>query len=161
MKKIIFIVSILCLGTGVQAEDVVNSIDELVAESSATSKMTVKELYKGDRYRDPFAELSAGETVSTREEKEFSIETFSIHSLKLKGLMKEKAGNYAIIIDEDTDMGFMLRKSRLFTYQNEKIPGVRGRINMAQQTVTLITDEKDVQVLTLGEEEDEDTAGQE
>ena len=46
--------------------------------------------------------------------------------------------------------------------KNEKIPGVSGRINVAQKSVTLITDEKDVQTLRLGEDEedsDEDPEG--
>ncbi|OIO05303.1 MAG: hypothetical protein AUJ52_13920 [Elusimicrobia bacterium CG1_02_63_36] len=134
------------------AED---DVAALVSESTSTPKLTIDDLYKGGRFRDPFRKVTAGETNVSREDKEFSMETFSIHSLKLKGVMREKGGAYAILIDEETATGFILKQKRLYTYKNEKIPGVTGKINIEQKTVTLITDDKDVQTLRLGEEETE------
>lgn len=138
-----------------------DAVDQLVSESTGTPKRTAADLYRGDRYRDPFAVLSPGRSAAVREAKEFSLETFSIHALKLKGIMREKAATYAILVDRDSGMGFLLRGNRLFTYKNEMIPGVSGRINAAQKSVTLVTAEKDVQTLRLGEEEDGDGAEKE
>lgn len=150
------LVPLLAASVSARAED---DVSVMVSESTNTPKLTVDDLYKGDRFRDPFKKVNPGETVSSREDKEFSLETFSIHSLKLKGVMKEKDGAYAVLIDGETATGFILKNRRLYTYKNEKIPGVSGKINIEQKSVTLITDEKDVQTLRLGESEEEAEGG--
>ncbi len=138
------------------AADAVDRVDQLVAESTGAVRMTISDLYRGDRYRDPFVVLQPGEVAVTSEQREFSFETFSIHALKLKGIMKEKKETYAILVDEELRMSFMLRKGKVLTFKNEAIPGVSGRINAAQKSVTLLTEEKDVQTLRLGEDEEEE-----
>jgi len=163
MRNIIagaFVFFLIAGASNVCAADAIDAVDQIVADSTSTPKRTIEDLYRGDRYRDPFAKLSLGESSVAREEKEFSLETFSIHALKLKGILKEKGATYAILVEEESGMGFMLRKRRLYTYKNEVIPGVSGRINVVQKSVTLLTDEKDVQTLRLGEEEEDEEEGE-
>lgn len=134
-----------------------------VAESTKTVKpRTVDDIYKGSKYRVPFIEISVqsggGAAIQTAL-KEWDPEDFSIHELDLKGIMKDKSGAFAILTDRLAGVGFVLRGTKLFDFKNNRIEGVRGKINVAQKTVYLITPDKDVQTLQLGgdeEEEDED-----
>ncbi|MBI2361757.1 MAG: hypothetical protein HYV15_00005, partial [Elusimicrobia bacterium] len=78
-------------------------------------------------------------------------ENFSIHSLELKGLMRDKKGHTALLFDAATATAFVLRGGRVYDPKKKPIPGVTGTIKMEQKTVTLMTADKDVQTLRLGE----------
>jgi Tfp pilus assembly protein PilP len=79
------------------------------------------------------------------------MENFSIHSLNLKGIMKDGAGAYAILADGQTSASFVLKGGVLFDFRNKRVPGVTGTIQMRRKTVTLMTADKDVQPLKMGE----------
>ncbi|MEK9145958.1 MAG: hypothetical protein AAB339_10140, partial [Elusimicrobiota bacterium] len=77
---------------------------------------------------------------------------FSIHLLNLKGILKDRRGSYAILTDT-LGGSFLLKDGKLFDYKNKPLPGVTGAIQPKQKSVTLMTPDKDVQVLRIGEEE--------
>jgi len=128
-----------------------------VAESTDTVKpRTVEDIYIGAKYRNPFTEVTAaagGRSVSAAA---YNPEDFSIHELDLRGIMRDKTGAFAILTDRVAGVGFVLRQGKLYDYRNKLVPDVKGRINMAQKTVYLITPEKDVQTLRLGEDEEDE-----
>ncbi len=125
------------------------------ASTAPVRPRTIEDIYQGGRYRDPFIPLT-GASAMTTVSKEFVLEDFSIHELQLKGIMRDGAGAYALLIDQTTRAGFILRDGRLYDYKNKRIPGVTGRIDLPQKSVVLVTVDKDVQTLRLGEDEDED-----
>ena len=135
------------------------------ASTGAARAPTVGDLYAGAKYRDPFAALAgAGGLAEQPQAAEDGAEAaeyqFSIHSLSLRGIMKDRRGASAVLVDAKTGQGFILRSGLLFDYKNHRIPGVRGAIHTKQKSVTLTTPEKDSQTLRLGEDEGGD-AGKE
>ncbi len=116
---------------------------------------TVEDIYQGAKYRDPFRKVTAAASRSAASKAEFEIQDFSIHEVELKGIMKDGKGSFAVIVDIATGASLVLRKGRVYTFRNKRIPGVTGRINVAQKTVVLLTADKDVQTLRLGEDDDE------
>lgn len=125
------------------------------AEVAASTAATVGGIYTADRLRDPFSRRSAGKGSA----RVFRMEDFSIHKLSLRGIMKDHASDFALLVDTEYDVSFMLRKGRLYDGKNKPISGIGGTINMNQKMVTLTAPEGDVQVFRLGEEEKE-TAGE-
>ncbi len=128
-----------------------------VAESSETVKpRTVNDIYTGASYRNPFDEVAIKRGgVSMSAAANWDPEDFSIHELDLKGIMRDRTGTFAILTDRLVGVGFLLRGGKLYDYRNNTIPDVTGKINVAQKTVYLITSEKDVQTLHLGEDEED------
>lgn len=124
-----------------------------VEASTAPAKpLTVDDIYGGTKFRDPFMKLGgAGVAVAPSTVKEYDPETFSIHALELKGLMRDKKGYTALLFDASTATSFVLKGGRVYDPKKKPIPGITGTIKMEQKTVTLMTADKDVQTLRLGE----------
>lgn len=85
----------------------------------------------------------------------FNPEEFSIHDLLLKGILKGKAGDYAIFAGAGSGASFLLEGGKLLDASGKPIPGVSGMVRAAQKSVQLTTKDGDVQILKLGEEEEE------
>lgn len=126
------------------------------AISTTTRPPALEDIYWGDKFRDPFSKATVASGGSGKAAKvEYSPEDFSIHELELKGVLKDKTGDFAILVDPRSGMGFMLRGGKLYDAKNALVRGVTGRISVAQKSITLITADKDVQILRLGETEEE------
>lgn len=124
-----------------------------VAEvNTTTSAITVASIYTVEKLRDPFQKggVSAGGTAAL---KDFTPEDFSIHNLSLKGLMKDGGADYALLVDREFGISFVLRNGRLYDIKNKAVRGVSGTIDIRAKRVNIMTADKDVQVLRLGEEE--------
>jgi len=139
-------------------------------ETSTAPARTVEDIYGGAAFPDPFSRGGGGAGGSTTlAVEDFDLEELSIHNLELKGIMTDRKGSsFALFIDPHSKTGLILRNSRLFDYKKRQIPGIKGSINLIQKKVQLITEEKDVQVFYLGEEDadgeefkDEDAPGEE
>jgi hypothetical protein len=151
MRHLLIIVYALAIGaTVVAAEDA--GVD---GSSDTVRPKSIEDIYTGGKLRDPFVALGGAGGAPSSSVTDFDMADFSIHELELKGIMRDKNGAFAMLIDESTRTGFILRRGRVYTYKNERVPGVTGRINLAQKTVVLITVDKDVQTLRLGEDEEE------
>ncbi|MBI3300027.1 MAG: hypothetical protein HYZ75_17820 [Elusimicrobia bacterium] len=122
------------------------------AVAASTKSLSVEEIYGAARLRDPFMKLmGAGIVAPTKAIKEYDPEEFSIHTLELKGVLRDKSGPMALLIDPGTNMSFILRGGKLFDGKRKPVPGVTGSVKIGQKTVTLMTADKDVQTLRLGE----------
>jgi Tfp pilus assembly protein PilP len=122
------------------------------------STYTVATLYTGDRYRDPFvppAMSGAHGGKKKKDDKAAGASAFDIHSLQLRGIMKDAKSEFAIFSAEDGTT-LVLRGGRLYGAQNKRIPGIGGRIHIKQKRAELITADKDVQVYSLGETVEDD-----
>ncbi len=115
---------------------------------------TIEDIYQGAKLRDPYRRVTGAVSRSVAV-KSGEPHDFSIHELELKGIMRDSKGSFAVLVDLATGESLMLRKGRIYTFKNKRIPGVTGRINIAQKTVVLLTADKDVQTLRLGEDEAE------
>lgn len=123
-----------------------------VAEvKSSTPPITVASIYTVEKLRDPFQR--GGASTAAGSSKEFVLEDFSIHNLSLKGLLKDSGTDYALLVDREFGLSFVLRKGRLYDQKNKPVPGITGTIDIRQKQVNVMTMDKDVQVLRLGEEE--------
>ncbi|MEK7656539.1 MAG: hypothetical protein AAB412_02175 [Elusimicrobiota bacterium] len=123
------------------------------AASTEPVRQGVSALYDGERYRDPFQPPKAASTGGGAPIQDSSQpQEFSIHLLNLKGILKDRRGSYAILTDT-LGGSFILKDGKLFDYKNKPLPGVTGAIQPKQKSVTLMTPDKDVQVLRIGEEE--------
>src|SRR5581483_3676664 len=112
-----------------------------VAVSTGTAgEPTVADLYTIEKMhlRDPFvkggaAAASAGGEFETRE--------LNIHNLVLKGLLQDRAGDFALFVDPGSGSNLILKKGILYNQRNQPVPGVSGVIKPKQKTVHLITSE--------------------
>lgn len=130
----------------------------VVESTGGVRALGVDDIYGGAKLRDPFMKLGgSGAAVApvAAPPKDFDPEEFSIHQLELKGIMRDKAGMSAMLVDMNTHFSFILRGGRLYDMRKKPVPGVTGVIQPAQKTVTLTTADKDVQTLRLGEDADE------
>lgn len=119
-----------------------------VVSALGVSTMTVSSLYTGDRVRDPFAAAGAGGPVHVRD---WNVPlVVDIHSVQLRGILQDASSDFALFKTED-GMTLVLRGGVLYDDANKRVPGVRGRIQIKQKRAELITEDKDVQVYTLGE----------
>lgn len=138
-----------------KAKDKAPGVDE---SSGAAKALGVDDIYGGAKLRDPFMKL-AGSGVqaapAAAAAKEFDPEEFSIHQLELKGIMRDKAGWTALLVDMNTRLSFLLRGGRLYDLKKKAVAGVTGVVKPAEKTVVLTTADKDVQTLKLGEDADE------
>ncbi|MEK7383668.1 MAG: hypothetical protein AAB262_10345 [Elusimicrobiota bacterium] len=115
------------------------------------STYTISSLYTGDRVRDPFLPTSMGGAAPTRAADDGTEPAATdIHSLQLRGLMKDRSTDFAIFGSE-TGQTYLLRAGKLFDGRNKRVPGITGRIQIKQKRAELITADKDVQVFVLGE----------
>lgn len=121
---------------------------------TSTSSVSVSSIYTVEKLRDPFIKGGGSVGVSVAGPKEFSLADLSIHSLSLKGLMKDAGTDYALLVDKEFGVSFVLRKGRLYDIRNKPVPGISGTIDIKAKQVNVMTADKDVQVLRLGEEEE-------
>lgn len=131
------------------------------AVSTAPVKaLTPADLYDGAKFRDPFRVLNAGGGggAAPAAPAAYDPETFSIHGLDLKGILKDRSGDYAVLVEAGSGAGFVLRGGQLFDYKNKRVPGVTGIVQFRQKTVVLMTPDKDVQTLRLGEQAESEPA---
>lgn len=122
---------------------------------ASTPAATVASIYTADRIRDPFIAggLGGGGGASA---KPFTHEDFNIHNLQLKGIMKDGADNYAMLNDQEFGVSFVLRRGKLYDMKNKPIANVKGTISAKERTVRLEGPEGDVQVLRLGQTDEEE-----
>jgi len=125
------------------------AVSTVRAEVKASTVATVGSIYNVDRLRDPFARWGASRGPA----RPFKMEDFSIHKLSLRGIMKDEVSDFALFVDNDAGVSFLLRKGRLYDAKSKTVPGVGGAINIKEKMVTLTAPEGDVQVFRLGEEE--------
>lgn len=128
---------------------------EVKSSTAAASAPDVSSVYTAEKLRDPFLKggASGGAPVSAPS-KEFTAEDFNIHNLFLKGIMKDADADYALLVDRGFGTSFILRKGRLYDLKNKPVPGVSGTIDIKAKRVNVMTADKDVQVLRLGEKEE-------
>lgn len=124
----------------------------LVVQAS-TPTATISSIYTVEKLRDPFGHGGGG-GAGAAAAKLFSPDDFNIHNLSLRGIMKDASSDYALLSDPEFGVTFILRKGKLYDSKNKTVPGVTGRIDVKQKTVDLVTQDKDVQVFRLGEEEE-------
>lgn len=118
-------------------------------QASTQAATSVADLYRGERLRDPFSKPGGGDGASVAEE----AEVFSIHALQLKGVMKDRAGDCAVLVTPG-GATYILKRGRLVDPRNKPVPGVTGKVFPLQKKVLLQTPDKDVQVFILGEDEE-------
>jgi hypothetical protein len=116
------------------------------AAALGVSTYTVSTLYTGDQVRDPFLSpsMSGGGAVRVRGG------ALDIHSLELRGILKDAKSDFAIFSGDD-GATFILRGGRLYNGHNKRVPGITGRIKIKQKRAELVTADKDVQIYSLGE----------
>lgn len=131
---------------------------EVDASTGGVRALAVDDIYGGAKLRDPFMKLAGAGVAAAAvaaPPKDYDPEEFSIHQLELKGIMGDKAGLTALLVDMNSRFPFILRGGRLYDMRKKPVKGVTGVIKPAQKTVTLTTADKDVQTLRLGEDADE------
>lgn len=135
------------------------------ATAQALTPTTLEELYPSAGLRDPFAPVAGvgggkGVKDAPAAGPAMTSDDFSIHNLELKGIMEDRTGGFAILIDPRYGASFVLRRGKLFDQRNKPVPGVTGEVKAKQRIVQLVAGpEKDVQILTMNEREDEDYEG--
>lgn len=140
------------LGTASRAQAVGAAVPAKVDASTPT--ISVSSIYTVEKLRDPFIKSGGGASLAVAGPKEFSIEDFNIHNLSLKGLMKDAGMDYALLVDREFGLSYVLRKGKLYDIRNKPLPGISGTIDIKAKQVNVITVDKDVQVLRLGEDEE-------
>lgn len=123
------------------------------ASTRPASAPLATDLYRSERLRDPFVEPRAGGGTMTLGAVAAEPAEFSIHALALKGILGERSGGMALLIEPVSGATYILRSGRLYDYKNKPVPGVTGAVLPRQKTVRLQTPDKDVQTFILGEEE--------
>lgn len=115
------------------------------------STYTVSTMYTGDRVRDPFMPPSMG-GPSRVHEKGAGAPALDIHSLQLRGIMQDGKTDFALFATDEGST-LILRGGRLYD-GNKAVPGISGRIHIKQKRAELVTADKDVQIFSLGEQDD-------
>jgi hypothetical protein len=126
------------------------TVDTSFSTSSVTSPTTI---YTGEKQRDPFVPFSAG--GGTIVSKPYNADDFNIHSLSLRGIMKDTAADYALFTDRNSGATFILRRGKLYDPKNKVVPGIAGKLKVKDKWAQLETSDHDVQIFRLGEEEKE------
>lgn len=121
------------------------------AAALGVSTYTVSTLYTGDKVRDPFLPPSVGGGPARPRDKNAPI-VVDIHSLELRGIMKDAKSDFAIF-SMDTGGTLILRGGRLYDDHNKRVPAITGSIKLKQKRAELVTADKDVQIYSLGESE--------
>lgn len=128
---------------------------------------TVEEIYLGAGKRDPFLAVAgtAAKAVAPKDGEPVLApgmmpeEDFSIHGLEVKGVMEDRTGGFAILVDSKFGASFVLKRGKLFDVRNKPVPGVTGSVKARQKTVTLIGPDRDKRVLTMAEKEEDGAPG--
>ena len=144
--------ALLLLGTASRAQAAGAAAPAEVDASTPT--MPISSIYTVEKLRDPFIKGGGSASFAVAGPKEFSIEDFNIHNLSLKGLMKDAGMDYALLVDKEFGLSYVLRKGRLYDIRNKPLPGISGTIDIKAKQVNVMTADKDVQVLRLGEDEE-------
>lgn len=126
------------------------------AQVQASTAATIGSIYTVERLRDPFARTTGSSGGGSG--KPFTPEDFNIHNLSLRGLMKDAGTAYALFTDAQFGATFILRWGKLYDPKGKPVKGVSGSLDLKKKTAHLMTQDKDVQVFTLGEKA-EDEAG--
>lgn len=116
------------------------------AQPTAPQGPSVASIYTAERLRDPFRADTGGTVVKRK----FSAAEFNIHNLTLKGIMADRAADFAVFSDNSYGYTMMLRKGRLFDPKGRPVPGVTGRLDVKRKRASLQTGDGDVQVFRLG-----------
>jgi len=122
--------------------------DVKVSSAPAAALQTLKGVYHYEGLRDPFLTPGAGAVV----QKDWQTVEFSIHNLVLKGILADPAGNFAVLVDGASGASYILKNGYLYNPRKKLVPGVTGVVQPKQKTVHLVTTDKDVQTLILGED---------
>jgi hypothetical protein len=110
-------------------------------------------IYTAEKVRDPFTlGGGGGGSISSHP---FNLDEFSIHNLTLRGLMKDRAADFALFTDNSYGNSLILKHGRLYDPKGKPIPRVTGKLDVRRKTATLQTEDQDVQVFRLGEEGEE------
>jgi len=150
VKKIAALTAILFPGPYARAE----TKPAVVSSTAGVKAYTVADLYGGTKYRDPFASLGSGSAALVAPVV-YKPEDFSIHALNLRGLLHDRSGDYAVLVEPQSGYSFILRGGHLYDYRNKRVPGVTGTVQLRQKTVVLVNADNDVQTLRLGETEED------
>jgi hypothetical protein len=119
------------------------------ASSGAVAELDPSQIYTTEKMRDPFRVLSSGS--GSKSDKPFTFEDFNIHSLTLRGIMKDGKTDFALFGDASFGVTFTLRGGKLYDGRGKAVPGVTGAVNLRRKTAHLMTPDKDVQTFRLGE----------
>ncbi len=126
------------------------------AEVHAATPATVSPstIYTVERLRDPFTPVTGGAPGSVAPTKAFTADDFNIHTLSLRGIMKDQANDYALFSDPTYGVSFILRRGKLYDFKNKLVRGVTGELDVKRKRAQLRTiADGDVQTYRLGEEE--------
>lgn len=129
------------------------SVDKSTAAAASGEPQTVQDLYHGDQ-RDPFQVQFGGGAPGAGAENPEAVVEFSIHNLALRGIMQDRGGDFAVLAERGTGNPYVLKKGRLYDHRNKLVKGVTGSVKPKQKMVALMTPDRDVQTLILGEDEE-------
>lgn len=129
--------------------------EEVKASTAAAKVPEVGDLYGAGKMRDPFRALVGASSRAGAVTAVVYPEEVGIHDLELRGLMRDKAGVIAVLVEPKSGAGYLLKSGKLYDYKNKRVPGITGVVQARQKTVVLMTPDKDVQTLRLGETEEE------
>lgn len=121
---------------------------EVKASTGAFVAPQPSTIYTTEKQRDPFS-MSGGGAAGGRS---FSMDDFSIHNLTLRGMMKDRAADYALFTDNTFGASFILRRGKLYDPKGKPVAGVKGTMDLKKKTAHLETLDSDVQIFRLGDE---------
>ncbi|PKM97344.1 MAG: hypothetical protein CVU79_08780 [Elusimicrobia bacterium HGW-Elusimicrobia-3] len=125
----------------------------------STPPATAEVAYRPVNPRDPmipsyvYGDLTGTGSLKTKSDvpaESVAKGTFTIHELTLTGIMVDSRGRQALLRDDAGNM-YTLKAGRLNDSTKTNVPGVSGIVRGKQ--VTLMTRDKEVRRLTLGEKE--------
>ncbi|MDE2291350.1 MAG: hypothetical protein KGL53_04645 [Elusimicrobia bacterium] len=127
-----------------------------VAVSTAAAQPDVDDIYGGASFRDPFQPLAGAGVApaAAAPAAAYKPEDFSIHTLQLRGILRDSGGPMALLVDSRNHLSFVLRGRRLYDPRHKPVPGVTGSVRPDHKSVRLMTADKDVQDLRLGGDSD-------
>ncbi len=118
------------------------------AAAGAPAGPAVETVYTGDRLRDPFIKTSMGGGGAI---KTSAPDEFGIHSMTLRGILKDRQVDYALFTDNHA-ASYILRRGKLYDVKGKPVPAITGSINLKQKTAHLMAPDGDVQTFRLGEQ---------
>ncbi|MBI5630353.1 MAG: hypothetical protein HY921_05665 [Elusimicrobia bacterium] len=146
------VLAVLMFLAGVSTQALEPGGKPVEVKASTAPAPSVGSIYTVEKLRDPFTPAASGSSRANTG-KPFDREDFNIHNLSLKGIMKDSGVEYALFNDNNFGVSFILRKGKLYDDRGKMVAGVAGSINVKKKTAHLMTEDKDVQVFRLGEEE--------
>ena len=101
----------------------------------STAPLKIADIYKADKMRDPFAPLvgaagtgAVGISAAPTPTPEAAAEGFNIHNLILKGILQGSGGKYALFLDPNLGVSYMLKSSKLYDWKSNPVKGILGKI---------------------------------